>query len=130
MKSIILILGIICSFIDVKAQTSFSIYYNEYCVWNEGNQLYENCKGHQENSLFILNKNETMFTHTTETIKSTYYIKSTEYNKEKEFWLYHVISDVGNKYVYIFDIKNKEIKAVGLNDGKMKLVTFLIKAIF
>jgi hypothetical protein len=77
-----------------------------------------------------MNKDETMFTHTIESMKSTYYVTSSEYDKEKEVWSYYVTSDVGNKYLYIFDPKNKEIRALYVKDGKSILIAFTVKAIF
>jgi hypothetical protein len=78
-----------------------------------------------------MNENETLFKHTTETISSTYYVQSKEYDKKNDVYTYFVTSDVGNKYYYVFDLKNKEIKALLVGDrGKMQLVRFYIKAIF
>ncbi len=44
-----------------------------------------------------------MFTHTTETITSTYYIKEWDYNEEETKYTMTVMSDVGNKYEMIID---------------------------
>jgi hypothetical protein len=132
MKKTILLLALaILGLTDLKAQTSsFSCTYREYCTWNKIKEKFDNCEGYKENSLFVMNKGETMFTHTIETMKSTYYVTSSEYNKEKEVWSYNVTSDVGNKYLYIFDPKNKQIRALYLNDGESNLVVFTVKAMF
>lgn len=71
-----------------------------------------------------------MFTHTIETMKSTYYVTSSEYDKEKDVWSYSVTSDVGNKYLYVFDPKNKEIRALYVKDGVTMMIVFTVKAIF
>jgi hypothetical protein len=63
-------------------------------------------------------------------MKSTYYVTSSEYDNEKEVWSYYVTSDVGNKYLYIFDPKNKEIRTLYVKDGESKLIVFTVKAIF
>ena len=112
------------------AQTSFSCYYREFCEWNESTEKFGNCEGYEESSLFVMNKDETMFTHTIETMKSTYYINNSDYDAEKGLWTYSVTSDVGNKYIYVFDPKNKEIRAGFLKDGKTMMIRFYIKAIF
>ena len=114
----------------IEAQTSFSCTYREYCHWNQGKGDYEDCQGYEENSLFVMSENETMFTHTTETIKSTYYVTSNEYNEEKDIWTYDVTSDVGNDYYYIFDPKNNQIRAVYTKDGETLMVVFTVKAVF
>ena len=116
--------------ISIKAQISFSCYYREYCKWNQYYEKYEDCSGFEESSLFVMNKAETMFTHTIETMKSTYYVNEKNYDDENEVWTYFVISDTGNKYFYVFDPKNNEIRAVFKRDEETILVRFYIKAIF
>lgn len=113
------------------AQISFSCKYREYCSWNEYSEKFGDCYGYDESSLFVMNDDETMFTHTIETMKSTYYITSKDYDTENEVYTYNVTSDVGNKYYYIFDPKHKEIRAVFTDeDGNTKLLRFYVKAIF
>jgi hypothetical protein len=115
---------------SAKAQTSFSCTYRSYCYWNETSGKYENCQGYDESSLFVMNDAETMFTHTIETMKSTYYVDSKEYDSKNDVYTYYATSDVGNKYFYIFDPKSKEVRAVFTNDGKTVLLTFTVKAMF
>ena len=71
-----------------------------------------------------------MFTHTIKTMKSTYYVKSKEYDKDAKTWFYSVVSDVGNKYDYVFDKENKYVMALFNRDGKSVLLTFTVKAVF
>ncbi len=133
MRKIKLILTVLIVFsihFTTKAQTSFSCYYREYCYWNEYTEEFGNCEGYEESSLFVMNDNETMFTHTIESMKSTYYVNEREYESEKELWFYSVTSDVGNKYLYVFDPKNKEVRAVYVRDGKTVLLRFYVKAVF
>jgi|688.fasta_scaffold1369297_1 hypothetical protein len=131
MKKTILILTLaILGLTNLKAQTSFSCTYRQYCTWNKVTEKFGNCEGYEESSLFVINKGETMFTHTIETMKSTYYVTSSEYDKEKDVWSYDVTSDVGNKYLYILDPKNKEIRALYVKDGESMLIVFTVKAIF
>lgn len=113
-----------------SAQISFSAEYREYCDWNDSTQKFDNCRGYEEASLFTMNKAETIFTHTTDEVKSTYYIKSSEHDKQKEIWTYLVTSDVGNEYICVFDPKNKVIKFVLLENKKATLLRFYIKSIF
>ena len=115
---------------NLQAQVSFSCTYRQYCYWNENSEKYEDCEGYEESSLFVMNKAETMFTHTIETLKSTYYIDSKEYDKKNDVYTYNVTSDVGNKYYYIFDPKNKEVRAVFTKESKIILLRFAVKAIF
>ena len=114
-----------------NAQTSYSCTYREYCNWNEKLGDYETeCRGYEESSLFVMNANKTLFTHTTEKMKSTYYVKRTEYREDYNVTLYYVVSDVGNEYVYIFDPDNKEIRCLAEADDYDTMIRFYVKAIF
>jgi hypothetical protein len=129
-KTILILTFAILGLTNLKAQTSFSCTYKQFCEWNKVTEKFGNCEGYEESSLFVLNKDETMFTHTIETMKSTYYVTSSEYDKEKEVWSYYVTSDVGNKYLYIFDPKKEEIRALYVKDGESILIVFTVKAVF
>jgi hypothetical protein len=129
-KTIIILTFALFGLTNLKAQTSFSCTYREYCYWNESTKKYGDCEGYEESSLFVMNKAETMFTHTIETLKSTYYVESKEYDEKNDVFTYFVTSDVGNKYYYIFDLKNKEVRAVFESEGKTVLLTFVVKSIF
>lgn len=129
---ILLLLALTLGSNHVNAQVSISCTYREYCEWNDQIKDFESdCNGYEDVSLFVMNESETLFTHTTETIKSTYYVKEKEYDNVNEVFTYTVTSDVGNEYYYIFDLKDKEVRAVFVNDeGKTMLLRFLVKAIF
>ena len=114
-----------------KAQVSFSCYHREYCPWDDRLEDFGDCHGYDEASLFVMNESETMFTHTTETVKTTYYVKEKEYDEDLEVWTYYVTSDVGNEYIYIFDPNNKEIRVVMIDDDdEITMLRFYVKAIF
>ena len=89
----------------------------------------EDCETEEYNCLFELNENFTMFTHTISTMKSTYYIKSSETSKNdngETIYIFQVISDAGNRYKYIFCFEGKYINAV----GNGYILSFKIKNIF
>jgi hypothetical protein len=120
------------SYTSSTAQVSFSCTYKEYCDWdNVKEEWSSNCIGAAESSLFVWNKDETLFKHTTETITSTYFVQSSEYDKANDVYTYSVVSDVGNKYYFVFDINNLEIRAMPLNDDvDMVLIRWRVKAMF
>lgn len=127
LTSLILILG---QFLG-SAQTSLSCHHREYCKWNANTEKFVDCSGYDEASLFVVNDSETMLTHTIESMKSTYYVNERKYDSENEIWTYDVTSDIGNEYLYFFDLKNKEIRALFINDeGETMLLVFYVKAIF
>ena len=130
-KHLLILVAFLAMTFAVQAQVSFSCYHREYCAWNEALEKYESeCNGYDESSLFVMNDDETMFTHTTETIKSTYYVQEKNYDEKNDVWTYDVVSDVGNKYYYIFDPKNKEIRVLSEKDDYNTLIRFLVKSIF
>lgn len=130
-KHLLILAAFMAMAFTVKAQVSFSCYHREYCDWNEATQNYEdNCRGYDEASLFVMNESETMFTHTIESMKSTYYVQEKNYDEKNDVWTYDVVSDVGNKYFYIFDPKNNEIRFLSERDDYNTLGRFLVKAIF
>ncbi len=130
-KHLLLITALMAMSFTVKAQISFSCWHREYCSWIEALEDYDTeCQGYDEASLFVMNDDETMFTHTTESIKSTYYVKEKKYDEKNDVYTYDVTSDVGNKYYYIFDPKNKEIRVLSESDDYNTLIRFYVKAIF
>ena len=111
------------------AQVSFSCNYRQTCQVGEDLEVDEDlCSGYEDNSLFVINEQETMFTHTTSTIKSAYYINVSSYDEENETWTFQVVSDVGNKYTYIFKPDEKEI--VAIPEDLSFFIIFKVKAIF
>lgn len=89
-------LGLI-SFFSSYGQSYFSCDYRQNCDWNSVTEEYDKCgDSYEEASLFKINKDGTVITHTTDNIKSTYYINSKEYDKVNDIWIYDVTSDIGN----------------------------------
>jgi predicted RND superfamily exporter protein len=115
---------------NLKAQTSFSCNYRQYCYWSESTKNYQNCKGFDENSIFVISKDEKAFTHEIESMKSTYSINEKVYDKETDTWTYQVTSNEGHKYTYTFDPTNKEVRFVPKKDEKTVMQIFSIKAIY
>lgn len=129
-KTVLILTFTVLGLTSLKAQISFSCNYRNNCFWNKVTEKFGNCNGYEESSLFVINKAETMFTHTIESMKSTYYVTSNEYDEEKKVWTYYVTSDVGNKYMFVFDPKNKQIRALYIKDGESILILYSVKAIF
>ena len=105
-------------------------YYNR--GWSK-NKLKEfvDCYNYEENSLFQINKDFTMFSHTTEGMKSSYYINSSKYNETMKSYEFEVVSDVGNKYTFFFSEENKRVSIMGgVEDDKLYIINFKVKAIF
>jgi hypothetical protein len=106
--------------------------YKQTCYWNESKSTFDKCGDNTEYaSMFTLNADETMFTHTTATIKSSYYVKDKEYKADYDSYVYNVTSDVGNKYMFIIDQKNKLLKILSSghsSSGDDYLLKFSIKS--
>jgi hypothetical protein len=131
-KYIILFLIIVSPFVSFR-KTSMSCTYKEICNWNQYSEKWDqDCPGEEAASLFVMNDSETMFTHTTLDIKSTYYVTSKE-SGEDGLFTYYVTSDVGNKYYAIFDLANEEIKFINTKSEDQNdwyMVRWYVKALF
>lgn len=105
--------------------------YKQTCYWNESKSTFDNCGDNAEYaSMFTLNADQTIFTHTTASIKSSYYVKDHEYRSDYDSYIYNVTSDVGNKYMFIIDLKNKLVKIMSSghsNSSDDYLLKFSIK---
>jgi hypothetical protein len=130
MKNIIYLLLLSVPFFGF-GQVNLSCNLKEICDWDEKKEIWDKeCNPFEYNCLFTMNEAETMFTHITESIKSTYYIKE-KLSAEDDIFSYNVVSDAGNDYFFIFDMKHKEVKAVSKDEnGNSVLVRWYVKTIF
>lgn len=115
--------------IVASAQVHISTNLRQDFSWDEENEDWK-LESTDEESLtfFEFNKEFTLLKHTTSTITSAYIIKSSEHDEtdDNDQYIYSIVSDVGNKYLMIVDIKNNNIRFV-VNDGSY-LVRHRIKA--
>ncbi len=112
-----------------SAQYYFSCDERTNCNIDSETGDFTDCSTEEYNCLFELNESMTMFTHTISTMKSTYYVKSSEKSTNdngEAIFIFQVISDAGNKYKYIFCPEGKYINAV----GKGYILSFRIKNAF
>lgn len=130
MKTILTLLLTLTIFLNSKSQISFSCTYRSYCQWNDNTRTFENCSGYSESSLFTFNKSETMFTHTISSMTSTYYITKKYYDKELDIFTYETVSDIGNEYYYVIDMKVKEIRVLFSSKQETYMITFSVKSVF
>lgn len=115
---------------DLFCQVNISCNYREVCKWNYDTKNFDSCYSYEENSLFKINKNETMFTHITEDIKSAYYIDTKTQDDETGVFMVNVESDAGNEYIYFFDFKNNEIRVATESEGELIMIRFYIKRVW
>lgn len=129
MKTLTLLLLQLLLALNVSAQLYISTNSRTEFVWDELNSEWEFEGQDDESSTFFeFNEDFTLVKHTTATLTSTYIIKSVEYDdsNDSDQYLFEVISDVGNKYIMIHDLKGDNIRFIA-NDGK-RLVRFSIKS--
>ena len=117
-------------FSDLQAQTTFSCTYRQYCYWDESTKNYLNCKGFEESSIFVIDKEEKIFTYEVQGMKSYYIIKEKEYEKKTDTWTYKATSAEGNKFIYTFDPRNKEIRFVPAKVEKTVMQLFTVDSIY
>lgn len=133
MKKIIQLLCLIMITGVVKSQNlNISTSYKEICNWNPATSDFDQCGDNAEfASMFTLNADETMFNHTTSTIKSAYYVTKKEYSSTCSCYEYDVTSDVGNKYTFIVDLDHNMVKILSSGHDNAKddyLITFTVKS--
>lgn len=111
MKRTLIIIAIIHCSILAFSQSNISIKEVQMCHWSEYDQTYSNCSDWvYDNSLFTINKAETMIVHKTSTRTSTYYVNRKW--RDGDYFFYTVTSDVGNSYTQIFDFVHNLVKIV------------------
>ncbi len=89
---------------------------------------FENCKGFEEASTFVIDKDETTISYKMKSLSVSYTISGKKHYSENNITVYQVSSVEGNKYVYTFDPGNKEIGLVPDKEEKTTLQIFSIKA--
>ncbi len=117
----------------LNAQTSISCSAYSNSIFNESTNKYDSDTVIDESSLFVINKTETMITHTTETQKSVYYITNKIYSNKLHAVTYEATSDVGNKYRFYIrtSTKDKFVAVAPLYITEVKaLTTFIVKSVF
>jgi len=91
-----------------QAQTTGSVSIStsnkEVCFWTPGTKAFDKCGTNDDYaSMFLINSDQTTITHTTNDIKSTYYVNSKDFLTDCNCYSYDVTSDVGNKYTFFMD---------------------------
>jgi len=81
--------------------TYFSTQKKNTCFWDAQQRQYRNCQEEDAATLFVLNANKSIFKHTTDQMTSTYYVQGTEYDNTNKLMKYNVVSDAGNKYMFM-----------------------------
>ena len=133
MKKLTLLLGLLIFTIALRAQTvHMTTSYKQTCYWNQTTLKFDQCGDNGEYaSMFTLNADETIFDHTTSDMKSSYYVSKRQYDAEYDEYEYDVTSDVGNKYTFLVDLKNNELRILssGHDDsGDDYLITYTLKS--
>ena len=126
MKKILQLAFILLLATTIKAQTHYSCDTKQVCNWNATTKAFDDCGTKDEYScMFTMNADESIFNHTTPTMKSAYYVQSKSYDAATQGTLYEVTSDVGNKYTFIINMTSKMVGI--LSSGKANATDYLIK---
>lgn len=112
------------------AQIYFSCTHRSIYKYNTYSESFDYIEGYDENSLFEINEDLTMFTHTTPSITSSYYMKNSEFDESTKQLTADVKSDVGNDYYYIFDITNETVKIGYTKNEELYMIKFTVKKIW
>lgn len=114
----------------ISSQVYFSCYHRTTAIWNEYNKEFEKTGDYAEPSMFMMNKAETMFTHTIEEKTSTYYVISRRYDETNDVYTYECVSDSGGEYYCVFDPKNFEVRIMYKYKSTTYMVVFAVKTMF
>ncbi len=106
-------------------KTVYSVDTREDCNWD--GKKFVDCSTKEDKSLFEMNAAETVFVHTTSTMKTSYYVREKEYDSAKKQSTYQMRSDSGNEYTFIVNPDNKSISVVGKDKDKVFGVFFRVK---
>ncbi len=114
----------------VFAQLNITTNFRQDAIWDEEQEEWEVLSTDENVTFFEFNKELTLFKHTTNSITSTYIIKSFEYNEEEAKYTMVVVSDVGNEYDMIVDGLNSYVGFFYYYDDAYVLVRHTIKKIW
>ena len=117
---------------SVYAQMHISTFLRKDAVFNEKTMGYDiKNEDKEELTFFEFNKELTMFKHTTPTLTSAYTVKSSKVDKENELWELDIVSDIGNSYLMILDLKKNNIRFIYIKNGyPPHLIQYSIKKLW
>lgn len=113
----------ICS-LNLQAQKIIECSERESCFWSDVTKEKVNCNREAELSTFTFKNNETEIVHSTPSMTSSYFVKSSVKMGKVRF--YAVESDAGNLYTFAVNEKKKELKILTY---KNIVITFKVKKV-
>lgn len=114
--AVLLFLGIVGT-----AQNKIDTYGYQVCDYNNITDSYSDCKYDSTyKTRFVFSDSENLFSHFTGDMESTYSIDSTFTELEKD--IYYTTSNVGNRYLFIFDYINEKVVYIYPIDGSYVVV--------
>lgn len=129
--SIICLLLWLTTSLNLKAQTSFVISYDNFCIYNNITKEFGDWKGSKQNILFVLNKEETILVKTVNKEETYFYVTSKEYDKEKDVYHYYVKTRLGSTLLFTFDLKNDQISSYFKLSNKESIISvYTISSVF
>ena len=122
MKKILNIVVLLFLGTIVTAQNKVNTEGYEVCDYNNIIKSYSDCKYNPTfKSKFVFNDLEKSFSHFTAEMQSTYSIDSTFTELGKD--IYYTTSDVGNRYLFIFDYEEEKVIYIYPVDGSYVITT-------
>ena len=122
MKKILNIVVLLFLGTVVTAQNKVDTYGYQVCDYNNIIDSYSDCKYDSTyKTRFVFNDSENSFSHFTGDMQSTYSIDSTF--TELGRYIYYTTSNVGNKYLFIFDYEEEKVVYIYPIDGSYVITT-------
>ena len=121
MKKILNIIALLFLGIVGTAQNKVDTYGYQVCDYNNITDSYSDCKYDSTyKTRFVFNDSENSFSHFTGDMESTYSIDSTVNELERD--IYYTTSNVGNRYLFIFDYEEEKVVYIYPMDGSYVIV--------
>lgn len=114
-------------------QLTVTIQQRSFCVYHFEDDILTDCVSKPETSVFHIDKYESQICFTVDGVTDTYHVMGTTHQHYGIF-TYRVVSDVGNEYILIFDLRKGWVVALVMDgykrgDEAIEAVRFAIKEI-
>lgn len=106
--------------------TFYSIDTRRTCDWDANKKTFVNCNTQNEKSMFELNADKTIITHTTNTMKSQYYIREKSFDSKDNTTTYITRSDSGLSRTFIMDESKEYIYVLVTQNNQTYTIFFHI----
>jgi hypothetical protein len=107
------------------AQTYFSSFEYNYCVYDSYTEKYDDCINYEKQNLFTISDDESSISISNSEGKALYFVLDRAVDMDKKQWWYEAMFSNGTKYILVFDILNNEIRIADVETASGVLYYFV-----